>query len=197
MRTLVGRALTGVVGCVIACTTTACLSYQEPLSPLAAPSGDKGYLYGRFVLRHEPDGLLRLSLLLTELRSGAKVRILCSEDEGISVIDVPPGQYQITHYTLALEEAVEGRESSRQDVPFTPPHFGAPFTVEPNHLYYIGEYIGSARLDTAWASARQKDLYFRGGMQGYRDSYGEATLELKARYQNLRALPTTSVSSPP
>jgi hypothetical protein len=197
MKTIARQVLTGIALCIMGCTITGCATDRGPLNPSAKLPENKGYLYGRFTFGHQ-NGVSRLVLVVTEKNSRAQHRIRFSTDAGLNVIDVPPGEYSITDYgsTAMIAFAKEWKDFS-----YNPPQFGHSFRVDANHVYYIGDYVGSTYLTDAqpvFVGGNRGTMFtFEVTMDACKNNYDTTTLELKTRYPYLRSLPMSSIAISP
>lgn len=184
------KVLIAVILCIISTTFTGCVSYRSPLSPSATLPKDKGCLYGRFAFGHK-FGVLRLALVVTDQQSSTKHRIRFNTRSGLSVIDVPPGEYKITHFTLAAMGAGPGEW---RDIYYSPPMFNKSFHVDANHAYYLGDYTGSTYMSGASTVGTTMTTTYTAVMDDCTDNYEATTKELKDVYRHLSPIPTRSVS---
>jgi hypothetical protein len=96
-----------------------------------------------------------------------------------------------------------------KDIPYVPPQFATPFTVEPNHVYYLGDFVGSTRVSGATVhgigkTPRSGDInvaaggtpmatQFNAAITDCRDNYDGTTKELRQSYPSLSKMPAISV----
>ena len=172
------------IAAIFTCLTNGCTTYRSPLSSASTLPQERGYLYGRYTFHHRHFGVW-LGLIVTEQTTKTRHRIRFRTDSGIAVIDVPPGEYAVTHYTLATDM---GYGLSR-NIPYTPSLFGGTFRVEANHMYYIGDYVGSTYLAGMGANA----VSFGSHIDKCSDDYDLTTTEIRSLYKSLNHIPASSV----
>jgi len=177
-----------VIALLICVMTAGCMEYRKSIESSAVLNNKMGYIYGRFKFGHKY-GALRLSLCVTDTSSGEKYYIRFAKVPTLRVIEVPPGQYKITHWALALVGATMPGESSLN--PYEPLGFSEPFRVEGGQAYYIGDYVGSTNL----VSSSIFEVRFGATIDECVDRYEETTKEIKQSYPNMSTTPMNSIAA--
>lgn len=74
--------------------------YQSAVSPAAAATSEKAYLYGRFKVEREVLLATQLSLQVVNAQTGRDLGLRFRSSAGVYAVAVPPGDYQLAHLIL-------------------------------------------------------------------------------------------------
>ena len=110
----------------------------------ATPAPERAFVYGRFrMIKDAESGLSRVeehvqsiaaTLGLTHLDSGTEYEIPFVLDDRISILEVPPGEYRVTHWKYLMGPKEKRSSLTLGELPES-------FAVQPGRLHYLGDYV--------------------------------------------------------
>ncbi len=187
---LVGRErrLHGFVVLILAGVLAACASsdVKELLTPSAAASSTKGYLYGRFNL--DSDGGMGLWIRLENVDNKHTFK-MAFQDIGAPpyAAEIEPGTYRIKEFARGRNRLNMATEMDLHNVAIPPQlsFISRPVSVQAGKGYYLGDFIASSKQTGVVVTPLVVVVKSQTGILEYRRNFDATSKWLKERYPSL------------
>jgi len=162
---------------------------KEPLTPPAAASDTKGYLYGRFSLNADASVHLWIRLENVDNKHTFKMAF-----QDISAppyaVEIEPGTYRIKEFARATGRFNMNTELDVHNVAIPPQlsSISRPVLVEAGKGYYLGDFVASSERTGLTVIPMVVVVETQSGRLEYRRNFDATSKWLRERYPNLANL---------
>jgi len=177
-----------VSGAILAGALAACASsdVKEPMTPTAAASSARGYLYGRFNL--DSDGSMHLWIRLENVDNKHTFKIAFQDIAAPPyAIEIEPGTYRIKEFARARGRLDMNTELDLQNVAIPPQlsFISQPVLVQAGKGYYLGDFVASSKQTGVIVTPLVVVVKSQTGILQYRRNFDATSKWLKERYPSL------------
>lgn len=145
-----------------------CATYTSNVEKEYKPQPKMAYLFGRF----SKTGLPNFGLAVENKAKTNVYTFRFNSDKRLSIIEVMPDEYEITHFTAA--NAFGEKMGNR---PLSGWPYNTVFSVEAGKIYYVGDYSATYSFEAGFFNSK---LSWK--IDGFVDNFESASRELDKDY---------------